>query len=172
MKQILAHIIILIGFAYTMQGQTPIDTINLPEVRLEQSRLKTHSIATQMEIFTTAELGDFPSQNLADFLSLNSALYFKQYGALATPSFRGTSSSHTLVLWNGIPLNSVANGLMDFSILPVNTGHELAVVHGGDGSVFGSGAIGGSVHLNTISNFKPRKQIKITSEKEAIDSCR
>jgi len=147
-----------------MQAQTPIDTINLPEIRLEQSRLYTHSIATQMEIFTAAELANFPSQNLADFLSLNSALYFKQYGALATPSFRGTSSSHTLVLWNGIPLNSVANGLMDFSVLPVNTGHELAVVHGGDGSVFGSGAIGGSVHLNTTSNFKPKKQIKITSE--------
>jgi len=164
MKQILAHIIILIGFAYTMQGQTPIDTIDLPEVRLEQSRLRTHSIATQMEIFTPTELGNSPSQNLADFLSLNSVLYFKQYGALATPSFRGTSSSHTLVLWNGIPLNSVANGLMDFSILPVNTGHELAVVHGGDGSVFGSGAIGGSVHFNATSNFKPKKQMQFTSE--------
>ena len=164
MKQILAHIIILIGFAYTLQGQTPIDTINLPEVRLEQSRLRTHSIATQMEIFTPAEIGNSPSQNLADFLSLNSALYFRQYGALATPSFRGTSSSHTLVMWNGIPLNSVANGLMDFSIIPVNIGHELAVVHGGDGSVFGSGAIGGSVHFNAISNFKPKKEIQLTSE--------
>ncbi|HIG32204.1 MAG TPA: TonB-dependent receptor [Flavobacteriales bacterium] len=164
MKQILAHIIILISFAYTLQGQTAMDTINLPEVKLEQSRLRTHSIATQMEIFTPVELGNFPSQNLADFLSLNSALYFRQYGALATPSFRGTSSSHTLVLWNGIPLNSVANGLMDFSILPVNIGHELAVVHGGDGSVFGSGAIGGSVHFNAISNFKPKKQIQFTSE--------
>ena len=164
MKQILAHIIILISFAYTLQGQTPIDTINLPEVRLEQSRLRTHSIATQMEIFTPVELGNFPSQNLVDFLSNNSALYFRQYGALATPSFRGTSSSHTLVLWNGIPLNSVANGLMDFSILPVNTGYELAVVHGGDGSVFGSGTIGGSIHFNAISNFKPKKQIQLTSE--------
>jgi iron complex outermembrane receptor protein len=164
MKQILAHIIILISFTYTLQGQTAMDTINLPEVKLEQSRLRTHSIATQMEIFTPVELGNFPSQNLADFLSLNSALYFRQYGALATPSFRGTSSSHTLVLWNGIPLNSVANGLMDFSILPVNIGHELAVVHGGDGSVFGSGAIGGSVHFNAISNFKPKKQIQFTSE--------
>ena len=65
MKQILAHIIILIGFAYTLQGQTPIDTIKLPEVRLE-SRLRTHAIATQMEIFTSTELGNSPSQNLAD----------------------------------------------------------------------------------------------------------
>ncbi len=164
MKHLLAHVIILIAFVYTLQGQTSIDTINLPEVRLEQSRLRTHSIATQMEIFTPADLGNFPSQNLADFLSLNSALYFRQYGALATPSFRGTSSSHTLVLWNGIPLNSAANGLMDFSVLPVNIGHELSVVHGGDGSVFGSGAIGGSVHFHTISNFKPKKQIQFTSE--------
>ena len=61
------------------------------------------------------------SNNLAGLVSRLSSLYIKSYGALATPSFRGTTSSHTLVLWNGIPINSNANGLADFSsIYPFN----------------------------------------------------
>ena len=162
MKQILINITIFISSVCALQAQAVIDTIDLPEVRLEHDRLRTHAIATDVEVFQGDDLGEFSSHSLADFLSENTSFYFKKYGALATPSFRGTSSAHTLVLWNGIPINSIANGLIDFSILPANTADELAIVYGGDGSVFGSGAIGGSVHLNSINNFKPVSYTHLT----------
>jgi len=154
MKQTLIHILLLMGLAGNLQGQMAMDTIRLPEVKLEHNRLQTHSIGTHLVILTPEIIGESSSQKLSDFLVNHSSVYIKQYGALATPTFRGTSSSHTLVLWNGIPLNSIANGLLDFSITPVQGFEKIAIVHGGDASVFGSGAMGGSIHLNSIPDIK------------------
>jgi len=152
------------GLVGNLQGQMAMDTIRLPEVKLEHNRLQTHSIGTHLVILTPEIIGESTSQKLSDCLANHSSVYIKQYGALATPAFRGTSSSHTLVLWNGIPLNSIANGLLDFSITPVQGFEKIAIVHGGDASVFGSGAMGGSIHLNSITDFKNQKEIKLTNE--------
>ena len=152
------------GLAGNLQGQMAMDTIRLPEVKLDHNRLQTHSIGTHLVILTPEIIGESTSQKLSDCLVNHSSVYIKQYGALATPTFRGTSSSHTLVLWNGIPLNSIANGLLDFSITPVQGFEKIAIVHGGYASVFGSGAMGGSIHLNSIPDFKNQKEIKLTSE--------
>ena len=164
MKQTLIHIFLLLGFVTTLQGQMAMDTIRLPEVKLEHNRLQTHSIGTHLVILTPEIIGESSSQKLSECLANHSSVYIKQYGALATPTFRGTSSSHTLVLWNGIPLNSITNGLLDFSITPVKGFEKIAIVHGGNASVFGSGAMGGSIHLNSIPDFKNQKEIKITNE--------
>ena len=90
------------------------------------------------------------SVDLANIISSSSSVYIKQYGALATPTFRGSSSSHTLVLWNGMPINSIANGLADLSGIFCNSFSDIVIVNGGEGSLFGSGAIGGSIHLNSL----------------------
>jgi vitamin B12 transporter len=164
MKQIIAYILLFLGFVSNLQAQMAMDTIRLPEVKLIESRIQTHSIGSNVEVISSELIGSSNTQNLADFLAVNTAFYIKQYGSLATPSFRGTSSSHTLVLWNGIPLNSLANGLMDFSILPIANFKSVTLVHGGDGSVFGSGAMGGSIHFSSAPDFKPKKEIKLSNE--------
>ena len=156
MKQTIALISLLLSFASNLQGQITMDTIQLPEVKLMESRLFTHVIGTQMDVIKPATLAEGSSCDLASTISSFSSVYIKQYGALATPSFRGTSSSHTLVLWNGIPLNSIANGLSDFSSLYTFNFTNIVLVHGGNASVFGSGAVGGSIHLNT--NTRPTQK--------------
>ena len=133
-------------------SQSLIDTILLPEVTFFESKISTHSIGSSVQTITSQNMCEGNSNNLAGLVSRLSSLYIKSYGALATPSFRGTTSSHTLVLWNGIPINSNANGLADFSsIYPFNFSN-IKLYHGGNSSVFGSGAIGGSIHLNTSLN--------------------
>ena len=153
MKQTIAYILLLLGFVTTLQGQMAMDTIQLPEVKLMESKLIAHTIGTQMDVIKIATFGEGSSSDLASLISSSSSVYIKQYGALATPSFRGTSSSHTLVLWNGVPLNSIANGLTDFSSIHTHNFTDVLLVHGGNASVFGSGAVGGSVHLNTNLNL-------------------
>jgi len=149
MKQTIAYILLLLGFVTTLQGQMAMDTIQLPEVKLMESKLIAHAIGTQMDVIKPATLAEGSSSDLASIITSSSSVYIKQYGALATPSFRGTSSSHTLVLWNGVPLNSIANGLSDFSSINTLNFTDVFLVHGGNASVFGSGAVGGSIHLNT-----------------------
>ncbi len=149
MKQFIAYILLLLGFVSNLQAQMAMDTIRLPEVKLMESKLIAHAIGTQMDVIKSAALSEGSSCDLASIISSSSSVYIKQYGALATPTFRGTSSSHTLILWNGVPLNSIANGLSDFSSINTLNFTDILLVHGGNASVFGTGAVGGSVHLNS-----------------------
>jgi iron complex outermembrane receptor protein len=152
-----------LGFVSILQGQMTMDTVQLPEVKLMESRLAVHTIGAQIDIIKPAKIGEGSSCDLASIISSSSSIYIKQYGALATPSFRGTTSSHTLVLWNGVPLNSIANGLSDFSSIHTHNFTDIYLVHGGNASVFGSGAVGGSIHLNTNSKSVNKNSFSISS---------
>ena len=83
----------------------------------------------------------------------NTTIYVKSYGFLNTPSFRGTSILHTLISWNGIPINSSASGLTDLKLLPSNGFNNLGISYGGNSTIFGSGSVGGTIHLNNIPFF-------------------
>ena len=52
-------------------------------------------------------LQTYSSASLADALQARTPLYLKSYGAsgLSSVSFRGTSASHTAVLWNGLNIS-------------------------------------------------------------------
>ena len=99
----------------------------------------------------------FKFGSLTDLLALNTPLAFKNYGSgqLATVAFRGTSAMHTAVLWNGININQPNLGLTDFSTLPVAGFEQLAVQYGSSASVIGSGAVGGSILLDSKPVWKP-----------------
>jgi len=149
MNKAIYYIYLMLLLANSLQAQSILDTIFLPEVKLVESRLSTHNIATHINRIEPQSLSDGSSVDLADLISGSSSVYLKKYGALATPAFRGTLSSHTLVLWNGMPVNSITTGLSDFSSIYCQNFSDIIIFHGGDASVFGSGAIGGSIHLNT-----------------------
>jgi vitamin B12 transporter len=105
------------------------------------------------------------SRHLGDVLSFQLPLYFRNYGngMLSSISMRGTSPQHTSVLWNGISINSFSLGQADFSILPAAAFDEVKV-HAGAGSArFGSGAIGGTILLNTGVS-QTSNSIKISQE--------
>lgn len=94
--------------------------------------------------------------SLTDLLNYNSVVYFKEYGRgmLSTVSFRGTTASQTAVVWNGININSQLNGSTDFNTITTNDFNSISVKAGGGSVIYGSGAIGGSVHLNNDLTFK------------------
>ena len=141
-------------FNFSLFAENELDSIFLPEVTLIDSKVKSYSTANHIENINSDVIGNSNSYSLSDLLSSYTSFYMKQYGSLSTPTFRGTSSSHTLLLWNGIALNSLANGLIDFSIAPYSNNEKMTIKYGGDGSVYGSGAIGGSIHLDSdlVSN--------------------
>ena len=139
-----------------MFGQNTSDTILLPEVLLSETKLYDFKIGINYEIINPTIIGLSSAATLSEQLSNYSNIYIKEYGALATPAFRGTSSSHTSVLWNGIAINSVANGLVDFSSINMLKNHQIILSSSAYSSAFGSGSIGGSIHFNThnIQNYK------------------
>ena len=98
--------------------------------------------------------------SLTSLLNFNSTIYFKENGLamVSSPSFRGTTAQQTAVVWNGININSQLNGQTDFNLINTLGFDAIAVRAGGGSTVYGSSAIGGSIHLNNELQFK--KQFK------------
>ena len=72
---------------------------------------------------------------------------------VSSPSFRGTNASQTAVIWNGININSQLNGQTDFNTINTTNFDAIDIRSGGGSVQYGSGAIGGSIHLNNNLEF-------------------
>ena len=75
-------------------------------------------------------------------------------GALTSVFPRGGESDFTLVMVDGIRVNSFGGGF-DFSLLPLGDVDQVEIVRGPQSAVFGADAIGGVVHLTTKQGGRP-----------------
>lgn len=91
---------------------------------------------------------------LTDLLRNHTLIHFKENGngMVASPTFRGTTAQQTAVTWNGININSQLNGQTDFNTISSFGYDEIDVKSGGGSAIYGSSAIGGTIHLQ--NNFK------------------
>ena len=126
----------------------------LGEVNLIANSFERFSVG-QNQFVLTDSIINASSYLLTDVLARNTAIYFKQngYGMVSSPSFRGTTAQQTAVLWNGININSQLNAQSDFNTLNVQLFDQIAVQPGGGSVLYGSGAIGGSIHLDDEIRF-------------------
>ena len=94
------------------------------------------------------------NNNLAEELTSGNFLFLKSYGlgSLATPALRGTGASQTAVVWNGWNILSPMNGTLDLSLIPEPFLDNAQVDGAGSSTRYGSGAIGGAIHVNTNTN--------------------
>ena len=94
--------------------------------------------------------------SLTSLLNYNTVIYFKEngLGMVSSPSFRGTTAQQTAVIWNGININSQLLGQTDFNTITTRDFKNITVRAGGGSSIYGSSAIGGSIHLNNDLSFK------------------
>lgn len=112
---------------------------------------KFRDIGTTRTEVDTVVLRESVANSIADILSQNTSIFIKNYGrgTLATASFRGTSPSHTQVLWNGMRINSPMLGQVDFSLIPSYFVDEMSLWHGGSSVNVTGGGLGGAITLNT-----------------------
>lgn len=127
----------------------------IEEVIVTSNRLIRFSTGNKIEEIDSATLAQNNNNTLADLLSNNTQVFIKSYGiaGLSTPSFRGTNASQTAILWNGFNLSSPMNGGQDLALLPANFANNIKLQFGGAGALWGSGAIGGTIHLTNIPEF-------------------
>ncbi|WP_404985403.1 TonB-dependent receptor plug domain-containing protein [Chryseobacterium sp. M5] len=95
------------------------------------------------------------SSNLSEVLRFQSPVYIKENGrgAVSSPSFRGTTAQQTAFVWNGININSQFLGQGDINNIAVFGYDQVEIKSGGGSVIYGSGAIGGSIHLNNDLSF-------------------
>tara|TARA_B110000967_G_scaffold199815_1_gene234693 strand:- start:2633 stop:4495 length:1863 start_codon:yes stop_codon:yes gene_type:complete len=104
-------------------------------------------------------------ESFTSLLRFNALIYMRENGAggVSTARFRGTSSSNTVVVWNGININSINNGLTGFNSMSVTLVDHIDVRSGGGSLKYGSGAIGGTIHLNTDLKFQTHLSNQLVS---------
>jgi vitamin B12 transporter len=128
--------------------------IRLNEVIVSDSQLKNFSKSQTVTILNDSILNKNRS-SLTSLLSTNSTIYFKENGAgmVSSASFRGTTGQQAAVIWNGININSQLNGQTDFNTINPTDFTNINIRPGGGSVIYGSGAIGGSIHLNADLKF-------------------
>lgn len=145
-------LLLILFSVQTSFAQNLKDTIyQIPTVSVSSEMLfKKHSAGMQVVKIDSATIQENIGNDLGGMLSENSQVFIKSNGrgAFSTASFRGTSSNHTQVTWNGMPLNSPLIGMVDFSMLPLFVFDEVSVLHGGASLINSSGGLGGGIELN------------------------
>ncbi len=137
-----------------------IDDVSVVDVK------KNSRVGSKVTRIDGAILEQNRTKSLAELLNNNSTINIKSMGqgALSTASFRGTSSSHTQVLWNGISINSASIGSFDFSQVPIYFTDNVSLYHGGSDQQSGSGALGGSVNFTNNDTPSKKPSISLLSE--------
>lgn len=137
-----------------------------PEVTIESERSKGFATGQRIHYADSSSLSNRQAYSLAEQLGAGNAVFIKSYGAngLATLSLQGGSDVHSAVVWNGLNLQSTMNGTFDLSLYPTFFSDEIGIQSGSASHLWGSGAVGGSVLLNSKSRFGSGLQVKLGSE--------
>ncbi len=139
------------------QGQLiqPDSVYTVEEVQIPSSRLNRFATGSKIIEIDSMVLTQHNNRTLAELLANESQVFVKSYGiaGLSSPSFRGTNASQTAILWNGFNISSPMNGMQDLTLLPVGFSNDIKIQYGGSSALWGSGAIGGSIHLINTPEF-------------------
>ena len=90
-------------------------------------------------------------------------------GSVAVVRMRGAESNHTLVLIDGVEVNSTVSGLYDFSTLATDDIAQIEVLRGPQSGLYGSGALGGVINIITNSGKGPAR-VSVEGEAGSFNS--
>lgn len=134
----------------TVQSQsTQLRPVVVTATRTEVPLTET---AASVTVITAEEIRQQQASTVLEALRLVPGLDIAQNGSLGTTAnvfIRGGESDHTLVLIDGVEVNSVTLGAFDFSSLTTENIDRIEVLRGGGGTLYGSQAVGGIINIIT-----------------------
>lgn len=107
---------------------------------------------SSVTVITRADIERLQPLSVPDLLSGLPGLSFANsggYGQQTSLFMRGSNSTHTLLLVDGVRVASVSAGLAAFEQIPVEQIERIEVVRGPRSSLYGADAIGGVIQIFT-----------------------
>jgi len=125
------------------------DSLVLRPVEISAPREQVFAVGQFSQRFDSATLGRYQGSQLPLLLAQEASTGLKQYSpaGLSTLALRGSAAQHTAVLWNGFPVQSPMNGLLELSLPAFAALDAIHLQYGGSAALYGSGAVGGALHL-------------------------
>ncbi|MDO6545019.1 TonB-dependent receptor domain-containing protein [Photobacterium sanguinicancri] len=130
--------------------------------RFEQS---ASSVLAPVSIVTREDIELLQAQSALDVLKTLPGIEISSNGGKAQSSaiyIRGTSSRHTLVLVDGVRLNSSTTGGASVGLIPADAIEKIEIVRGPRAAVYGSDTIGGVISITTTPKSGSVHQAKAT----------
>lgn len=127
------------------------DTLLLEGVEVTAHRLKRDIAGVTMDELKPVDAISATGQTLDKWLERKTNLYIRSYGpgSSAGVSIRGSSSSQTQILINGIPFENPGLATSDISNLPTGIFSGMSIYRGSVAAYLGNAAIGGSILMET-----------------------
>ncbi|MES2726215.1 MAG: TonB-dependent receptor plug domain-containing protein [Bacteroidota bacterium] len=154
--------ILLTNLAWCQTSQTD-SAYQLNQVFIKGLRATNLNSASVIQTLSTTDLLSRQGSTMAEVLQENTPIFIRNYGSggLATASFRGSNAYHTPVIWNGINIQNPMNGQIDFSSIPVFLSDEISLQYGGNGGVWGSGAMAGLLFINSAVSTNQKLKVEL-----------
>lgn len=126
-----------------------LDPVVVTATRIEQPVTET---LAPVSIITRDDIERLQPESVTALLAGRAGISIANSGGLGqlTSLFmRGTNSSHTLVLLDGVRIGSATDGAAAFEQLPVDQIERIEIVRGPRSSLYGADAIGGVIQIFT-----------------------
>ncbi len=129
------------------------DTIHLQSIEIAASpfQLKDNQFKAGKKIQNIDSLIQqvYSINPLSELLNYQTSVFVKNYspGSISSTSIRGGNAQQTMILWNGVNINHPMLGQADFSQYPTGLFDNISIEYGASTSLWGSGAVNGTVRL-------------------------
>jgi vitamin B12 transporter len=130
------------------------DSSTLPDVVVTATRVETprDKVLVAVTVLDRAAIERSQAADLLELLGRQPGIDVVRTGgpgSLSTLNLRGGNSNHTLILVDGLRMNSAVQGLFDLAHLPLAQVERIEIVRGPRAALWGSDAIGGVVQIFT-----------------------
>jgi vitamin B12 transporter len=139
-----------LAFAGSVQAQTD-DAVVVTASRVEQ---QIKDAIPNTTVITQSEIKASGATDLPSLLRGNAGVELSQNGGLGSVSslfLRGGNSAHTLVLIDGVRIESATTGTTPLEHIMLDDVERIEIVRGNVSALYGSGAMGGVVQIFTRS---------------------
>ncbi|HZX70604.1 MAG TPA: TonB-dependent receptor [Rhodanobacter sp.] len=133
-------------------AQNDATALNPVIVTATRTAITVDDALSSVTVITRADIERLQPASVIDLLTGLPGVTFTQSGGLGQQSslfLRGTNSTHTLVLLDGVRLGSVTAGLASLEQIPVEQIERIEIVRGPRSSLYGADAIGGVIQIFT-----------------------
>ncbi|MFG6430566.1 TonB-dependent receptor domain-containing protein [Roseateles sp. LYH14W] len=139
----------VLALAASAHAQNKLDTVVTTATRSPQ---KLSEVLADLTVITRADIERQAAASVADLLRNNGcAEMVRNGGAASTTSIylRGAETRHTLVLVDGVRMDSQASGGASWQGIPISQVERVEVLKGPASAIYGSDAVGGVVQIFT-----------------------
>ncbi|MBC8286406.1 MAG: TonB-dependent receptor [Nitrospinae bacterium] len=148
----LAFILLLLTTTPTQAEEEPIENLQPIEVSVSRFNTSEDNYPGSVEIITAEEIKQSGHQQVVDILREQLGIDMTQNGPRGTNStiiLRGSETDGTLVLIDGVQVNSNTTGAFDFGSLNLDNVERIEILRGPQSTIWGADASAGVINIVT-----------------------